>query len=421
MEETKVVHKKKVLAPKLRFKEFNDGSKDTLYKKHLFKNIFHFSSGKNIKQNEASPEFEIPCVRYGELYHMYNEIINKVFNRTNLDKSELIFSEGNEVLLPSAGEDPLDIGSASALTIKDVAIGRTINILKPIRDDIYSQIYVAYYINQKLRKKISTLAKGVSISNVYNSDLKTLEIILPNLLEQQKTASFLSAVEEKIQLLNRKKELLEQYKKGVMQQLFSGKLRFKDENGKAFPNWEEKKLGVLTEIVVGGTPSTNIPEYWDGVIPWLSSGELKNGEIHHSLKFITELGLQKSSTKLMPKGTVLLAMTGATLGRIGFLTFESSGNQSIAGFLPKSSYNSKYLFYNLQFNFQYILSYAGGAAQPGINKNTIENLQLSFPLIEEQKKIADFLSAIDVKIESLSKQISQTQNFKKGLLQQMFV
>jgi type I restriction enzyme S subunit len=98
-----------VLAPKLRFKEFNDGSTDSLFKKHLFKDIFHFSTGKNIKQNEASPEFEIPCVRYGELYHMYNEVINEVFNRTNLDKSELIFSEGNEILLPSAGEDPLHI------------------------------------------------------------------------------------------------------------------------------------------------------------------------------------------------------------------------------------------------------------------------------------------------------------------------
>jgi type I restriction enzyme S subunit len=416
MEATKVVYKKKTLAPKLRFKEF-DGS----YEKHFFKDIFLFSTGKNIKQNEASPEFEIPCVRYGELYHMYNEVIKEIFNRTNLDRSELLFSQGNEILLPSAGEDPLDIGSASALLISNVAIGRTINILKPLKDNIYSQIYVAYYINQKLRKKISTLAKGVSISNVYNSDLKTLDIILPNLPEQKKIAGFLSAVDEKIQLLNRKKQLLEQYKKGLMQQLFSGKLRFKDENGKAFPKWEEKKLGILTDIVVGGTPSTNIPEYWDGAIPWLSSGELKNGEVNQALKFITELGLQKSSTKLMPKGTVLLAMTGATLGRIGFLTFESSGNQSIAGFLPKSSYNSKYLFYNLQFNFQYILSFAGGAAQPGINKNTIENLQLSFPVIEEQKKIANFLSGIDVKLEALGAQISQSQTFKKGLLQQMFV
>jgi type I restriction enzyme S subunit len=138
--------------PNLRFQGFPRGEHNP-YKKHYFKDIFLFSTGKNIKQDQASPEFETPCVRYGELYYMYNEVINEIINRTNLDKSELRFSKGDEVLLPSAGEDPLDIGLASALTIENVAIGRTINILRPMRANVYSQIYVSYYINQKLRKK----------------------------------------------------------------------------------------------------------------------------------------------------------------------------------------------------------------------------------------------------------------------------
>ncbi|MFL0078568.1 GIY-YIG nuclease family protein, partial [Tenacibaculum maritimum] len=121
--------------PKLRFKEFNEN-----YKRYSFKDTFIFSTGKNIKQKEASPEFETPCVRYGELYHMYNEVIHEIINNTNLEKSELLFSKGDEILLPSAGEDPLDIGSASALTVKDVAIGRTINILRPLKKNIYSSI-----------------------------------------------------------------------------------------------------------------------------------------------------------------------------------------------------------------------------------------------------------------------------------------
>ena len=158
--------------PTLRFPEFKGE-----WKKKKFNEIFIFSTGKSIKQNEASPEFETPCVRYGELYHLYDEVITEVINKTNLDKSELTFSQGNEILLPSAGEDPMDIGSASALTIKNVAIGRTINVLRPLMTNVYSQIYVAYHINHKLKKDISKLAKGVSISNVYNSDLKTLKII----------------------------------------------------------------------------------------------------------------------------------------------------------------------------------------------------------------------------------------------------
>ena len=196
----------------MRFSGFEEVGKYDSYKKHLFEDIFLFSTGKNIKQDEASPEFEIPCVRYGELYHLYNEVISKVVNKTNLDKSELRFSDGNEILLPSAGEDPLDIGSASALTVKDVAIGRTINILKPARIDVYSPIYVSYYINQKLKKPISALSKGVSISNVYNSDLKTLKIILPNLSEQIKIAEFLSLInariETQIQIIEELKSLI---------------------------------------------------------------------------------------------------------------------------------------------------------------------------------------------------------------------
>ena len=125
----------KKLVPEIRFEGF-DGE----IVEYLFNDIFLFSTGKNIKQKEASPEFETPCVRYGELYHMYNEVINEVINKTNLEKSELRFSKGDEILLPSAGEDPLDIGSASALTLKNVAVGRTINILRPMNAVSYTHL-----------------------------------------------------------------------------------------------------------------------------------------------------------------------------------------------------------------------------------------------------------------------------------------
>jgi len=405
------------LVPKLRF----PGIEDIEYKNYSFEDIFLFSTGKNIKFNEASTKYETPCVRYGELYHMYNEVIYEVINKTNLDKSELIFSEGNEILLPSAGEDPLDIGSASALTVKNVAIGRTINILKPKDQDIYSPIYVSYYINKKLKKKIASLAKGVSISNVYNSDLKTLKIKLPSLKEQQKIASFLTTVDERITLLEKQKQGLETYKKGVMQQLFSQQLRFKDDKDIDFPDWEEKKLGEVIKVVVGGTPSTTNIEFWNGNIGWIGSGELKNNIIKKPTKYITELGLKKSSTYLMPKNTVVLAMTGATLGKIGILDFECTGNQSVAGFLPSEEFDNFFLFYKLQSMTNQILSFAGGAAQAGINKKNIESLEIDFPSLKEQQKIASFLSAIDARIEVVSKQIEQSKVFKKGLLQQLFV
>lgn len=250
---------KEILAVELRFPEFSGEHADAGMVSYSFEDVFKFSLGKNIKQDEASPEFEIPCVRYGELYHLYEEVIDKVINRTNLDKSELKFSDGDEILLPSAGEDPLDIGSASALTLNNIAIGRTINILKPKKAGLYSSVYAAYFISEKRRKRIAQLAQGVSISNVYNTHLRTLSINLPTLPEQQKIARFLSAVDERIQQLSRKKELLEDYKKGVMQQLFSQELRFKQADGTEFPDWEYEKLGnCIAEVVKRPQRTTNI-------------------------------------------------------------------------------------------------------------------------------------------------------------------
>jgi type I restriction enzyme S subunit len=408
--------KKKALIPEFRFQEFSEVS---LYKKYSFNDVFQFSTGKNIKQNEASPDFEIPCVRYGELYHMYNEVIHKVINKTNLDKSELVFSKGDEILLPSAGEDPLDIGSASALTIENVAIGRTINILRPIKGNVYSQIYASYYINEKLRKKISKLAKGSSISNVYNSDLKTLEIIIPALPEQQKIASFLSAVDEKIQQLSRKNELLEQYKKGLKQQLFSGNLRFKDYNGKDYSDWEKVKLYNLCEYKNGGSFENYVCD--DGEYNLISLNSIDiNGKIKNKHK---KVSITDNSLK---KGDLIMVLSDVAYGNFLGLTDIVPGdnfvlNQRMGALKPIKDFNSFYLKTFINFNQTYFKLKGQGSSQQNLSKGDIINFIVDLPCLEEQQKIANFLSSIDSKIESISQQINQTQSFKKGLLQQMFV
>lgn len=251
-------------------------------------------------------------------------------------------------------------------------------------------------------------------------DFYKMPIPLPNLKEQTKIASFLNAVDDKLQALKKKQQLLEQYKKGLMQKIFLQELRFKDENGNEYPDWEEKKIREICDVIVGGTPSTTKEEYWNGNIGWIGSGELKNGLITKPTKYITELGLQKSSTYLMPKGTTVLAMTGATIGKIGYLDFDSAGNQSVAGFLNLKNIYSLFLFYQMQVNTNQILTLAGGAAQTGINKSNIESLRIQIPNLLEQTKIANFLSAIDDKINAVEIQIEKMEVWKKGLLQQMF-
>lgn len=285
-----------------------------------------------------------------------------------------------------------------------------------------NQLFLLSFLNAGHLEK---LVEAVKTSNAQPKlaiyALKSLKINLPSPEEQNKIAEFLSGVDEWIDNLKKQKENLESYKKGMMQKIFSQEIRFKDEEGKDFAGWEEKRLGDITEVIVGGTPSTSNNKYWGGNIGWLASGDLNDGLIIKPSKYITEVGLKNSSTKLMPKNTVLLAMTGATLGRIGFLNFPSAGNQSIAGFIPKDSFDSWYLFYSLTIIQNSIFNASAGAAQPGINKSSIENLEVPFPGVKEQKKIANFLNIIDKEIENKNNKVLSVEKWKQGLMQNLFV
>ena len=391
------------LQPKLRFPEFTNNEE---IKNYSFNDLFSFSTGKNIKQNEASPEFDIPCVRYGELYHMYNEVIKNIVNSTHLPSSDLVFSEGNEILLPSAGEDPLDIGSASALTLPNVAIGRTINILRPLKKDVYSQLFTSYYINHRLRKKISSLAKGVSISNVYNSDLKTLEILLPSLPEQQKIASFLTTVDDKISNLKQKVSLLEKYKKGVMQQIFSLQIRFKDTAGNDFPEWEEKSLGEVCDVKKGEQFNKEDLKETD-LYPCINGGIEPSGYSH----------LYNRN-----ENTITISEGGNSCGFINFIKTKFwCGGHCYTIELKNSNFNIDYLFQLLKSYQNEIMKLRVGSGLPNIQKKDLSSFNFELSVnIEEQTKIAEFLTGIDEKIETTKLQLSKMVVWKKGLLQGMF-
>jgi len=399
------------LQPKLRFSEF-DGD----WKNYSFNDIFSFTTGKNIKQKEASPSFNIPCVRYGELYYMYKEVITKVINYTNLDESELKFSEGDEILLPSAGEDPMDIGSASALTLKDVAIGRTINILKPKNKNVYSSIFASYYINEKLKIKISSLAKGVSISNVYNTDLQTLFIKLPSLPEQQKIADYLSTIDEKLTLLEEKKTELSRYKKVMMQKLFSQEIRFKDKNGSDFADWKNSFGG---DIFISHTNKNHNSDL-DVLAITQEHGAIPRNLIDYKVQVSNE-GV--NNYKVVEKDDFIISLRSFQGG------IEHSnyiGICSPAYIILRNIKPIEPLFYKAFFKSRNYINYLNRTLEgirdgKMISYSNFAKSKLPYPSLPEQQKIADFLSTVDESIDKVSEQIKETQSFKKAMLQQMFV
>jgi len=185
-------------------------------------------------------------------------------------------------------------------------------------------------------------------------------------------------------------------------------------------SWKVVKVSSICKTQAGGTPSTFKEEYWNGDIPWINSGALKNVIIKTPSKFITKLGLDNSSTKLWPKNTVVIALTGATTGMVGLLYFNCSANQSVVGILPNEKFDSFYLFYNLVYSRERVLGFCSGAAQPHINKGIVDDFITLLPSITEQKKISYILLTIQEAKEKTENVINSLKELKKSIMKHLF-
>lgn len=168
---------------------------------------------------------------------------------------------------------------------------------------------------------------------------------------------------------------------------------------------EKIRISAFAKVITGGTPSTKKNEYWEGgIIPWLNSGELNQDIIKSTRNYITESGLKSSSARIMPADSVLIALTGATTGVVGYLTFDACANQSVTGILPSEKHEPKYLFYYLKSIRQKVLNDAYGGGQPHISQAYVKNLEIPLPPLGTQKRIAQILDdaqALKQKTEQL--------------------
>jgi len=199
--------------PILRFPEFSEAGE---WVEKSLGEIAEFYKGKGISKADISNDGKTPCVRYGELYTHYTEIINSIFSKTNLSKDKLFLGYENDVIIPSSGETKLDIATASCLMLDGVALGGDINIIRCNQNGIF----MSYYLNSTKKFEIAKVAQGDTVVHLYSSQLKKLYVTLPTLPEQQKIAACLSSLDELITAHSKKLDALKKHKKGLMQQLF---------------------------------------------------------------------------------------------------------------------------------------------------------------------------------------------------------
>lgn len=289
--------------------------------------------------------------------------------------------------------------------------------------------FIDYYFsldantNRYLRPLVRKGAKNTL--QVTNEEAISAEIFAPTISEQIRIASFLKVLDNKVIQLKQKKTLLEQYKKGVMQKLFSQELRFKDENGKEFPKWEKKKLGDIFSIFNGYAFSSE-DTVNEGIL-WVKIADVGIQEMkRENLSFLPYDYLEKHKKFILKKGDYVIALTRPILsGELKIAVIDdffdnSLLNQRVGKIV--SEYNTTFIYYMLQLTWliSSIESNIAGTDPPNLSPKEINFVKISIPQKKEQDKIANFLSTIDDKINRTENQLKQIQEYKKGLLQNMF-
>lgn len=250
-----------------------------------------------------------------------------------------------------------------------------------------------YYLLQAYKPIIFAYNSGIDTPIVPKSVFEKIEVKIPPKKLQEKIAAILSAYDELIENNQRRIALLEKMAEEIYREWFV-RLRFPGHENAQFSKkipsgWEICEIGSKFSTCLSGTPSRSEPSYWNGDIPWINSGEINKQRIIEASEFITENGLRYSATKIMPKKTTVIAITGATLGQVSLTEIEICANQSVVGVYDESGVYSEYIFQFVKANIENLIAKQSGGGQQHINKDIVEKEKILLPpasLIEQYGK-----------------------------------
>ena len=375
--------------PQLRFPEFSGAWEE----KKLGDIYGKISSGKSIKNIEDGK-----FLFYGST--------GMIGNSNNYDY------EGNKILIARVGANAGNIYNVEGkYNVSDNTL--IVNEINDSNLNFTFNLLTSFGLNKLIFGSGQPLITGGQVSN--------LLLKFPTSPEQQKIASFLSAADKKIEQLQQKKALLEQYKKGMMQKLFSQQVRFKDDNGKEFPEWEEKELADFLIPTLREMEKPKTKYLAIGVRSHCKGTFQKPDSEPHKIAM--------DKLYIVKAGDLIVNITFAWESAIAIVKEEDEGGL-VSHRFPTYIFNEKrvlgkffqYVFIQKRFKQQLDLISPGGAGRNRVlSKKDFLLIKWELPSVKEQNKIADFLMAIDAKINAISAQLDKAKSFKKGLLQQMFV
>lgn len=362
-----------------------------------------FSGGTPKSTEQMYFNGEIPFIKSGEISNAKTE---QYLSELGLKNSSAKLIERGDLLYALYGAT----SGECALSKISGAINQAILCIRPTKDvDRYFLLSFLqkgkeYYYNSYLQGGQGNLSADI---------VKGYKILTPPLPEQRKIAEVLSTWDKAIEKQMLLVEKLELRKKGLMQQLLTGKKRlhgFSEE-------WKTVKLGSIADVVGGGTPDTNNSDYWDGNIAWLTPSEIGTEKyVYTSKKHITEEGLKNSSARLLPVGTIVFT-SRATIGLKAILKTEASTNQGFQSLIISQSSNIEFVYYLLDILIHVIRKKSSGSTFPEISANSLKSINITTPPLEEQNAIAEILSVCDKEISLAKQKLDTLRQQKKGLMQ----
>ena len=367
-----------------------------------------FYRARDIVAKAKGKEIEEPIYISQDKYDEYSAVSGKV------QPGDLLVTGVGTIGIPLLidGREPLYFKDGNIIWFKN-------------HHAIDGSFFFHQFRSQRVQKFIKDVA-GIGTVGTYTIDSgKKTPFNLPvDEAEQQKVGLFFDELDNLIAANQRKLDLLKEQKKGYLQKMFP-------KNGAKVPelrfagfadDWEERKLGELSNIVGGGTPSTSNPEYWDGDIDWYAPAEIgEQSYVSKSKKTITELGLKKSSARILPVGTVLFT-SRAGIGNTAILAKEATTNQGFQSIVPdQNKLDSYFIFSRTNELKRYGKVTGAGSTFVEVSGKQMSKMSIMVPELSEQQKIGSFFKQLDETIALHQRKLDLLKEQKKGLLQKMFV
>lgn len=401
--------------PALRFKGFTDPWEQRKISELAEKT---YGGGTPTTSNEAFWNGNIPWIQSSDIVDgkLMGVEPRKYITQTGLNSSATqLVPKDSIAIITRVGVGKLAYMPFSYSTSQDFLS------LSKLNTEPFFTVYACY---KKLQSELNTV-QGTSIKGITKNELLAKTISVPVYSEQKQIGSFFTQLDTLITLHQRKYEKLVNIKKSMLDKMFP-------QNGASVPEirfkgftdpWEQRKLGDVADIVGGGTPSTNNPNYWDGDIDWYAPAEIA-GQIYFdsSQRKITEQGYENSSAKMLPPGTVLFT-SRAGIGKTAILSKKGCTNQGFQSIVPHNDeLDSYFVFSRTDELKQYGELVGAGSTFVEVSGKQMAAMNLKMPTtIEEQQTIGRFFKRLDTLITLHQRKLEKLQNIKKSCLEKMFV